>query len=368
MKNIGDQVRDFAGKVMTVNGLISPEALGITLMHEHLFVELWLDKVPGPNASLADADLWEEKLGLENLHLARKYKYMRDTYILSGEDSAISEVSEFKSRGGSTIVDVTNLGLGRDPTALSKVSMATGLNIIMGCGWYQKAYHPADMDARTVDDLTEEMIRDITVGVGDTGIRAGIIGEVGINGEPLTPNEIKNLRASARASRATGAAITLHRGGIGAEKLQTMAILEAEGADLSRVIFGHSDGIAWDMPLMLEILSRGVYIQFDMLGMDNNSLFLRPRSRSIWDLTGLAQTPQVIEALPKLIEKGYEDRILLSQDVYTKMQLKRYGGNGYSFIIESVLPELLKRGITDDQIHSINVENPARILTFVEPR
>ena len=367
MKSSGDQIADFTGKVMTVNGLISPKDLGLTLMHEHLFVELWLDKVPGPDASRADIDFWEGKLTLENLHLARKYKYMRDNYTLAGEDSAISEVLEFKSRGGSTIVDVTNIGLGRDPASLSMVSKATGLNIVMGCGWYQKAYHPADMDTRTVDDLAEEMIRDITIGVGDTGIRSGIIGEVGINGEPLTTNEIKSLRASARASRATGAAITLHRGGIGEENLQTIAVLEQEGADLSRVIFGHSDGIVWDLPLMREVLSHGVYIQFDMLGMDNNSLFLRPRSRSIWDLTGLAQTPQVIETLPMLIEEGYEDRILLSQDIYTKMQLKRYGGNGYSFILESVLPELLKRGITDDQVHRITVENPAEVLTFVEP-
>jgi phosphotriesterase-related protein len=83
------------------------------------------------------------------------------------------------------------IGLGRDPLALKKVANATGLNIIMGSGWYQRAYHPNDMDRRTVEDLADEIIQDITVGVNHTGIRAGIIGEVGINGDPITPNEEK---------------------------------------------------------------------------------------------------------------------------------------------------------------------------------
>jgi len=237
----------------------------------------------------------------------------------------------------------------------------------MGAGWYQKAYHPEDMDLRTTQDLADEIVRDITIGVSDTGIRSGIIGEVGINGDPLTKNEIKSLQASARASRVTGAAISLHRGGVGSEKLQTIKILKEEGANLSRVIFGHSDGIAWDMPLMLEMLSHGIYMQFDMLGMDSTPIFLHPKSHSLQHITGLALTPQVVEAIPKLILEGYEDRILLSQDVYTKMQLKRYGGNGYSFVLEYILPELKKRGVTEEQSHKLMVDNPASVLPLVEP-
>ena len=125
---------------------------------------------------------------------------------------------EFKRAGGNTIVDVTSIGLGRDPMALQQVADATGLNIVMGAGWYQKFYHPDDMDQRTVEDLRDEIIGDIAVGVGGTGVRSGIIGEVGINGNPLTPNEMKSVRASAEASRATGAAITFHHGGWGKEK------------------------------------------------------------------------------------------------------------------------------------------------------
>ena len=114
--------------------------------------------------------------------------------------------------------------------------------------------------------MTDEIVRDITVGVGDTGIRSGIIGEVGIEGAPITENEVKSIRASGRASRATGAPITFHRGGQGREKLAVIGILGEEGTDLSRVIFGHSDPLASDMDLMLEMLGHGVYIEFDLMG------------------------------------------------------------------------------------------------------
>jgi phosphotriesterase-related protein len=352
---------------MTVNGAMDPDGLGPTIMHEHIFVELWKDKVPPYNAPATDAALWDQKLTLQNLHLALRLKPIKDNFILGDEDVAIAEVMEFKKNGGSTIVDATSIGLGRDPLALRRIGNSTGLNIVMGAGWYRKPYHPDDMDQRTVEDLTDEIIRDITTGVGDTGIRSGIIGEVGIDGDPLTPNEIKSLQASARASRATGAAISLHYGGLGREKLETITVLGEAGADLSRVIFGHSDGISWDMPLMLDLLKHGVYIQFDHLGMDRTALFLNPKSYREAESMFLAHTPLVVEAIPNLIDEGHGDRILLSQDICRKDHLKRYGGNGYSFILERVLPELRNKGVREEQINKLIVDNPARVLTFAEP-
>ena len=119
---------------------------------------------------------------------------------------------------------------------------------------------------------------------------------------------------------------------------------------------------------LLELLNHGVYIQFDTLGMESTSLFLHPRSHSGDEIMGLARTPQAIEAIPKLIEVGYEDRILLSQDVCTKTQLKAYGGTGYSFVVEKFLPHLQSLGVTQRQIGKLIVENPRQALTFVEPK
>ena len=301
---------NMAGKVITVNGPMDPDQLGATIMHEHIFIDFWRDKTLGFNAPATDVEIWDQKLTLENLHLARERKHMKDNYMLTDEDVAVRELQYFKNSGGGTVVDVTNIGLGRDPLALRRMANATGLNVVMGSGWYQKFYHPVDMDERTVEDLTSEIVQDITVGVNGTGIKSGIIGEVGINGNPLTPNEIKSIKASARASRATGAAISFHQGGTDREKLEVAGILGEEGADLNRVIFGHSNTYAGDVPLLLELLKMGTYIQFDTLGRVGAPV---ARYSYIYD-TNLNRVYQsagdvlVAEAIPQLIEAGYEDK------------------------------------------------------------
>ena len=358
---------NLTGKVMTVKGPIDPDRLGITLMHEHLFVAIFKSNVPDENTPVTELALWDQKATLENVHLVKERKPNADNRVLSDERVAIDEAIEFRDAGGRTIVDVTSIGIRRDPMALLRVSNATGLNVVMGAGWYQKVYHPADMDERTVEDLSEEIIRDITKGVGSTGVRSGIIGEVGVRGEPMEPNEVKSIQSSVRASRATGAAITLHLGGVGREKLQTIGIMAEEGGDLSRVIFGHSDAIAGDMSLMQELLSHGVNLEFDLLGRTGVPLDFKPVRDD--GLAGFlwAGTALVAEAIPKLIDAGYADRILLSQDVCTKVALKSYGGTGYSYILEKFLPHLRAKGVADEDIQMMMVENPKRLLAFAAP-
>ena len=362
-------VPNMADKVISVNGPLDPDRLGITLMHEHLFIEIWKHFSPAYNAPATEVALWEQKLTLENLHLARDLRPIKDNFMLSDDQVAIDEVLEYGNRGGNTIVEVTSIGLGRDSLALRRVANATGLNIIMGAGWYIKAYHPSDMDQRTVEDLTAEIIQDITVGVGQTGIQAGIIGEVGINGDPITANEEKSIRASARASRATGAAITFHEGGTSRERFQVAGMIGEEGGDLTRTIFGHSNSYAGDIPFLLELLELGVYVQFDTLGTVGTPLARKPVVSGPGHIKGpqAALDVLVAEAIPQLIEAGFEDRILLSQDVCVKAHLKRYGGTGYSFILEKFLPFLRTQGVTEKHINKLMVENPKRVLTFVEP-
>ena len=353
------------GKVLTVRGAIDPEELGVTIMHEHLFIALLKTVAPDENTPISEYALWDQKVSLDNLHLARARKPIRDNWILSDEDAAIEEAMEFRKLGGHSMVEVTSIGLHRDPVAMLRVSNATGLNVVMGSGWYQKLYHPDNMDDLTVEEMADEIIADITVGVGDTGIRSGIIGEVGIEGDPIEPNEVKSLRASVRASRATGAAISLHQGGLGREKLQTMAIMGEEGVDPSRVIYGHCDSVADDLPLLLELLDQGVYIQFDNMGRVGVPLDLKPPNPK--EHFAAALNALIVAAIPQLIEAGYADRLLLSQDVCTKVQLKRYGGTGYSYLLETFLPHLRNRGVSEAHIRMMMVDNPKRVLTFAEP-
>ncbi len=251
---------------MTVRGPIDPGQLGPTLMHEHLFIALYKGVEPDDNTPATDWCLWEQESTIDKLDQARDRNPIRDNWVLLDEMTAMDEAMQFRHHGGGTIVEVTSIGIRREPLAMSRVSRATGLNVVMGAGWYQKLYHPADMDRGTVEDMTEEIVRDVTVRVGGTGIRSGIIGEVGIAGNPITENEVKRIRASGRDSRKTGAPISFHRGGVGQERLEVVGILGEEGTDLSRVIFGHSDLISADYDLMLELLNHGVYIQFNLLG------------------------------------------------------------------------------------------------------
>jgi len=363
-------IPDMSGKVITVAGAIDPAALGQTLMHEHLFLDLRQNHLPhlkmvpvegrseplltSEDFPVTELSIWEAKVAFGNLHLARHEAPIADNYVLSDEALAVKEVMEFKDRGGSTIVDVTSIGFKRDPEALLRVSRTTGLNIIMGTGYYQKVFHPLDMDSRSIEELTAVIVRDVTVGVGATGIRSGIIGEIGVQGGPVTTNDIKSVRAAARAGRLTGAVVSFHKGGDGEERFQVLDVYAEEGGDLSRAIMGHSDFMAHDVPLVIEVAERGVYIQFDLIG----------RAEDL----GESFASKDARAIAALVEAGYEDRILLSHDVCWKVHLKHYGGFGYSFILERFLPYLLESGITEAQIRKFMVDNPARVLPFVAPR
>ena len=345
---------DPVGKAMTVLGAVEPDRLGFTLMHEHLYLDLRKNHPTDPDLSPDERALWEADVDLSNLHLARRVLPLQDNYVLDNEDSAIAEVSHFGALGGQTVVDVTSRGLGRDPEALRRASTATGLNIVMGSGWYQKVFHPDDMDSRSVETLTDEIVHDVTVGVGDTGIRSGIIGEIGVNGDPITDNEARSVLAAARASLITGAAISFHSPPLKSEKQSVLDIVEAEGADLTRTILGHSCSMADDVPFMMELLARGVYIQFDTLGVVRTS-------------EEPARDHQVAVAIPQMIDAGYGDRILLSQDVCWKSHLRTYGGSGYTYIQETFLPYLASLGVSDESQNQIMVENPRRVLTLVSP-
>lgn len=356
-------IPSMAGKAMTVTGPVSPEDLGWTIMHEHIFINFQRPaSLTGVRrgqhrdiTAATDIGLFLQPVSLQNLSAVRNgVAPNRDNLYLTDVGDAIEEVSHFKRLGGNTIVDVTSIGLGRDPNALVQVAHATGLHIVMGAGYYQKQFHPIDMGSRSVEDLTDVIVRDVTVGADGTSIRSGVIGEVGVEGNPLTPDEIKSVRAAGRASRATGAPISFHFGGYMEEKFKVIDTLAAEGADLKRVVMGHSNSIADDLPFMKRLLARGVYIQFDTLGRTGSRL-------------GTVDDGKVAVAIAALAKAGFADRILLSQDVCHKIELKKYGGTGYSYVMEFVIPELRRLGVTEEQITEMMVENPKRVLTFVAP-
>ena len=278
-----------------------------------------------------------------------------DNNRMLDEDTAIAEAALYKRAGGGTIVDVTTIGIGRDPLALARIARATGLNIVMGAGYYVGDAHPDGMDRKTDSDLAQEMIEEIAIGVGDTGVKAGIIGEIGCSW-PMTDNERKVLRGAARAQQDTGASLLIHPGRNEAAPFEILELVAEAGADLERVVMAHVDRTIQDIDMVLELAQRGCYLEYDLFGWEGSYL---PLSRL--DMPNDGQRFTWIE---RLLQEGYAPRLLLAHDVCHKHQLTKYGGHGYAHILENIVPRLRDRGFSPEDIDRMIVANPADVLTF----
>jgi predicted metal-dependent phosphotriesterase family hydrolase len=308
--------------VQTVLGPIDPASLGVTLPHEHTQIALW--HVP---------DRWDY------------WQLTRDEPVI------LEELAAFRAAGGSALVDLTVAGVGRDPEWLARIARASGLHIVMGCGWYRGAYYPAEarIDRRSVEDLADGLVLETSDGVGATGIRPGIIGEIGTDKPWVSALEERVHRAAARAANRTGLAITTH-GVMSPVGLDQLRIFEEEGVDPARVVIGHADSY----PVLehhMAILERGASVEFDFLGMSFTAVERHGE-------------PRVVELLCELLGRGHADRILLSQDVCNDAQLQRYGGNGYTYLAATLLPRLRGAGVSEAEIETMTVANPRRLLTI----
>ncbi|MGH9558354.1 MAG: phosphotriesterase family protein [Bryobacteraceae bacterium] len=332
-------IPNIAGKVQTVNGPIDPSTLGETLMHEHIFINF--QKPPAMFPPPTNITVIRPTAEIPKGRAAG----------LTDFDQSLNAIMDFKNAGGGTIVDVSQFGLTRDPLALKLVSRASGLNVVMGAGFYMRQFHPPDMDTLTVEQLTDIIVHDITVGAQGTDIRSGIIGEVGVVGKPLTDNELKSVRASARAARITGAPMSIHNFEPLDEMMKVLDIIESEGVDLHHVVMSHTGGR--DLDTMNALFKRGVYVE--------------------WDYMGQAPLPPAadakrIDSIASMIQAGHTDQIVLSHDICTQAQLKENGGGGYTYISNIIIPGLKAKGVSDETIHKIMFDNPRRALTFVAPQ
>jgi len=317
---------DSAPHVQTVLGPVDPSTLGFILPHEHTAIALW--------------------------HIQDRWDYWE---LTQDEPVITAELVRYRDAGGTAIVDLTLPGVGRDPAWLVRLARATGLHLVMACGWYREAYYPAEtlVDRRSVDDLADELVREAEKGIAveglDAPVKPGIIGEIGTDKPWLSAREERVHRAVARASRRTGLAISTHAvmSPVGLAQLE---VFEAEGADPSRVVIGHADSY----PVLdhyLEIIRRGASIEFDFLGMT-----FTPQERH--------GEPRIIDLLIELLARGHADRVLLSQDVCHNQQLHHYEGNGYTYLQETFLPRLRARGVSAAEIDQLTTANPRRILTI----
>ena len=336
--------------VMTVNGLVSAEELGIIAPHEHILIDFRCQFTQPTEVS--KRSLSGQKVRIEHRDILTLDPWaMEDNFLLEDAETARQELNRFKEAGGRTVVDVTNIGLGRDPEAIRRIGNSLGLHVVMGCGYYTVSSHPADMNEKTIADIEAEMLRDIQVGVGDTGIRAGIIGEIGTSDE-IYPNEKKALIAAAHVQRQTGLAMHVHTYSWGQKGLEVLDILGHNQADIRKVCIDHVD-LMIDLQYCEEIIRRGAYVEFENMGRE-------------YTVDGVkyvfARDLDKVHAILKLIEKGHIASILISTDVCMKINLHTYGGWGYDHVLANILPIMRRKGVSETQIDQLVRENPRRFL------
>jgi phosphotriesterase-related protein len=340
-----------------VLGDIPAEQLGIVLPHEHVFVDLravWA--LPGASVEL---------VSIENRHkVARNPTAYPDCLVLNDAELAISELRAFKADGGGAIADVTPDFVGRKPADLAEVSRATGVHVVAGCGPYVERAHDPRLKHMSVDALAEELKGAVLEGLDGTAVRAGIIGEIGTS-DPVGPNERKALAAAAVAQQATGCAITVHVHMGARTGHEILSLIEAAGGDLSRVVLGHLDvHLSPDFEPETavahhrELADRGCFIEYDLCGFEE---FVQlPSGQSYHHATDEARA----DAIVRLVELGYASRLLLSHDVGKKIQLKRFGGPGYSHAITTFKDLLAARGLPADVVRQIYEANPQSVLSI----
>jgi len=352
------------GKAQTVLGPVDAESLGVTLPHEHILQDSSFLFIEPTDPK--EKELGYQPLTLENLSWVLRHLFNNlDNLKLDSEERAIKELTLFKEAGGKTVVEQSVRGLSGDPRALARISKATGLNIIMATGYYVSSTHPEALSRMSVQEVGEELVRDVMIGMGDTGVRAGIL-KGAIGGAGLRPSsridtgDRKVLQACTFAQRHTGASLEVHnmRKDLAAEVLDT---LKDAGADLRRTILLHADRWGTDPLIFPKLLQAGCYLEFD--GFGTAELGLIPAAGFDYQMNDASRCDLVL----KVIAQGYLKQLLISQDVWIKTRSQSYGGAGYAHLLCNVVPLMKHKGITEEQIRTLLVENPKRILAFAEP-
>lgn len=339
--------------VTTVTGSITREQLGVVTTHEHVLLDLTAFYQALPVDGIDDPAT--QKVEMWNLGvLSRDCYALKDNLLLDSEALAVKELGCFKKAGGNTVVDASLPGIGRDPAALRRISEQTGLNIIMGTGFYVGETHPEALSSMTERQIADLMVNELTVGVD--GVCAGYIGEIGIS-EIFDDKERRVLRAAAMASLDTGAAINVHINPWTTNGLEAADILLRAGVAPEKICISHID-VENREDYIFALLEKGVYVEFDNFGKE---YYIRREVRNSGYGLFVHDTDRVT-LLKKLLDAGYGRQILLSCDVCLKNLLHTYGGWGYDHVLTNIVPMMEDEGITDEQIQMLLVENPARWL------
>ena len=315
-------------QVDIVGGSVDSSELGVTLMHEHVFV-----LTPDVLANYPTSD-WDEEHRIAD---------------------AVAKLTELRALGVQTILDPTVVGLGRDLARVARVAEQVDIRIVAATGLYTYDVLPPMFSyvgpgtlAGGDDPMVAMFVGDLTDGVAATGIRAAFL-KCAIDQPGLTPGVERVMRAVARAHRLTGAPITVHTSVHNQSGLEAQRVFREEGVDLSRVVIGHC-GDTTDLDYLRRLADEGSLLGMDRFGLDV-----------------LLPTADRVDTVVSLCEAGYADRMVLAHDAACYID---WFGPGmvdafaphwnYRHLSTDVLPALAERGVTDEQVATMMVDNPRR--------
>ncbi|MFC6356565.1 phosphotriesterase family protein [Luethyella okanaganae] len=334
--------------VQTVTGPVSTSELGIVLPHEHLVNDLSAAYSPASDQRVRD--LLDAPVSADLAWLLKEHPYNSvDNCRLDDLQGMAEDLTAFRRLGGGTVIDLTPPGLGRHPEALEQLSRQSGVNIIMGSGWYLEHFQDEATRAATVDALADSLLADFD----RPGARPGVIGEIGVS-PVFSAAEQRALRAAAMVQKELGVPLFIHTPAwkrMGARILDL--VIDEGGVDPGAVVLCHMDPSHDDAKYQMDMAERGVMLGFDMIGMP----FTFPSE-------GESPGPgESADAIARLVRAGFGKQILLSHDLFLKSMLTKHGGNGFNYVPFAFPFRLHERGISPKEVTAMLTSNPAGLFT-----
>lgn len=338
--------------IESVLGPIPAEDAGRVSMHDHLLADARMLHAPRPGIDPG------EPVAIDNLGVLRWNQLaLEDNLVLDDPALAAGELRRAAEWGLGTVVDLTSWGLGPSPAELPAIARAAGVNVVAGVGAYLDRPHPEWIAGQTREELVATFVRALDEELEEgCGFRAGIIGILG-TGEPVTDSEMRVLLAAAEAAGQTGAAVVVRTDAVAKRGLELLEAMAGAGCPAEQVIFGNVDEYI-DGAYHRELAATGATLEWDF----GNEARLRPGLREPSD------GERIAALLGLLAEDGMAERCVLGGSVWTKTQLRAFGGCGYEHLLRNVIPELQEGGVSAAAVEAMLVSNPARLLDRGEGR
>ena len=343
------------GKIETVLGPIEEKQLGVIAPHEHFFIDTTFEaQVPSTPEEL---ELFNSPVSIRNIDVLRRNPFLvKDNMVLEDLDTIVYEVSRFKKAGGDTIVDLTNIGIKRDLKKIRQVSERTGVNVIAGCGLYTGLTIEEPFRSMTAEQLARHMIREIQFGEEETGIKPGVIGEIGTS-EVVDEIERKGLLAAAWANLETGLPIYIHTYPWSRASLDAIKILTDEGVKPEQICICHLD-VEFDEEYLNLVFDTGAYAMFDDFGKE----YYFAAADAVFSGGPFETDLDRVRMIIRMIAQGHTDRLMLATDVCLKSLLHSYGGWSYDHIFTNITVMMENEGISKEDIDTILMKNPTRFI------